>query len=448
MTLTKQSAIPNFKMIWFVALPIMLSMLAQNIVSTTDTAFLGHVGEVELGASAIGGIYYFVLFMIGFGFATGMQILIARRHGEKNLSAIGPIMENGLLFLWLTAAFLIGISLIFTPIVMPHILKSENLLQPTINFLNIRIFALFFGMVNVSFRAFHVGTANTRPLTYGAIIMAVTNIVLDYALIFGNLGFPKMGIEGAALASVIAEAVEAIYLIAYNSRAHIRKVYKLFYFKSFDIKVLKHTLEVSIFVMLQYFISLSTWFTFFIFIEKTGEQNLASSNIVRNVYGFITIPIWAYAAATSSFVSNAIGAGRVADVPSIIRKMVKISVITAFIIVIPVSILHKPILGIFTNNTELIKLSITSVFVILFTNIIFACSCVPFNGLSGTGRTKVAMFIEIITLMFYIAGLYIIVQLFPHQVAYAWFSEFIYWGFLLVFTLLYFRYGKWRETRI
>jgi putative MATE family efflux protein len=408
---------------------------------------MGRVGEIELGAAAIGGVYFHVLFMLGFGFATGMQILISRRRGENNLAAIGPIMETGLLFLWTMAAILVAGSLWLTPGILPGIISHESLLQPSIDFLNIRVFGLIFVFVNVSFRAFHVGTAHTRPLTCGSIIMAATNIVLDYILIFGKLGFPKMGIEGAALASVIAEAAEAIYLIAYNSRARIRKIYGLFRFRHIEFKLLMNTLNISVFVMLQYFISLSTWFIFFIVIEKTGEQNLASSNIIRSIYGFITIPVWAYAAVTSSFVSNAIGAGHAARVTAIIAKIVRLSFITSSAITLLTALSAKRILMIYTNNTELLNLSLPSIYVILGANVIFSCSCVFFNGVSGTGKTKTAMFIEIISLAFYMAALYLLVYLFPEHVTFAWFSELVYWMILLILSLLYLRFGKWQISK-
>ena len=74
----------TYNNIWQISYPIILSLVAQNVVNVTDTAFLGRVGEVELGASAIGGLFYISIFMLGFGFGTGAQILIARRNGEKN----------------------------------------------------------------------------------------------------------------------------------------------------------------------------------------------------------------------------------------------------------------------------------------------------------------------------------------------------------------------------
>ncbi len=83
------------KEIWNVSYPIFLGLLAQNIINVTDTAFLGRVGEVELGASAMGGLFYICVFTIAFGFSVGSQILIARRNGEGRYKDVGPVMIQG-----------------------------------------------------------------------------------------------------------------------------------------------------------------------------------------------------------------------------------------------------------------------------------------------------------------------------------------------------------------
>lgn len=72
------------KEIWNVTYPIFLGLLAQNVINVTDTAFLGHVGEVALGAAAMGGLLYICVYTVAFGFSVGSQILIARRNGEGN----------------------------------------------------------------------------------------------------------------------------------------------------------------------------------------------------------------------------------------------------------------------------------------------------------------------------------------------------------------------------
>src|ERR1051325_11634587 len=79
------------------AYPVMIGSVAITVLNITDTIFLGRVGEVELGASALGGVFYFALVMVGLGIGTGTQIQIARRAGEKNYSAIGEIFDQSLL---------------------------------------------------------------------------------------------------------------------------------------------------------------------------------------------------------------------------------------------------------------------------------------------------------------------------------------------------------------
>ncbi|MBQ5664109.1 MAG: MATE family efflux transporter, partial [Bacteroidaceae bacterium] len=82
------------KEIWSIALPIMLGYMAQTIINFTDTAFLGHLGVIALGASMLAGLFYFVFTTVATGFAVGIQIMVARRFGEKKYDRIGVIFEH------------------------------------------------------------------------------------------------------------------------------------------------------------------------------------------------------------------------------------------------------------------------------------------------------------------------------------------------------------------
>jgi putative MATE family efflux protein len=195
----------TYKYIWVVSFPVILSLLAQNFTNLIDTVFLGRVGEVELGASAIGGILYFTLFTLGFGFSIGSQILISRRNGEKNYGDIGPIFEKTMYFLIIIGIVIIIFTRFISPLLLKRIISSPHIYKATFEFLDYRIWGIFFAFINTAFRAFYVGIIRTKYLTYSAIIIAFVNIALDYVLIFGNFGFPAMGISGAAIASVIAE---------------------------------------------------------------------------------------------------------------------------------------------------------------------------------------------------------------------------------------------------
>ena len=201
------------KQIWSVSYPILLSLLAQNVINVTDTAFLGHVSEVALGASAMGGLFYICVFTIAFGFSTGSQIVIARRNGEGRYSDVGPVMIQGIMFLFVMALLLFGFTKAFGGNIMRLLVSSESIYEGTMEFLNWRIYGFFFSFINVMFRALYIGITRTKVLTINAIVMALTNVVLDYALIFGKFGLPEMGIIGAAIASVLAEASSILFFV-------------------------------------------------------------------------------------------------------------------------------------------------------------------------------------------------------------------------------------------
>ncbi len=118
-----------------------------------------------------------------------------------------------------------------------------------------------------------------------------------------------MGIKGAAIASVIAEAASLLFFLIYTYITVNLKKYGLNRLRSFDPVLLMRILSISCFTMLQYFLSMATWFVFFVAVERLGQRELAIANIVRSIYIVMLIPVNALATTTNSLVSNAIGAG-------------------------------------------------------------------------------------------------------------------------------------------
>ena len=115
------------KEILTIAYPILISLVMEQAIGMTDTAFLGRVGEIELGASAIAGVYYIAIFMIGFGFSIGSQILMARRNGEKRYFEIGDIFYQGVYFMIFLAAAAFTLTELITPWLLPKMLSSQNI---------------------------------------------------------------------------------------------------------------------------------------------------------------------------------------------------------------------------------------------------------------------------------------------------------------------------------
>ena len=300
----------NYKSIWKIALPIILSNVALNVITVTDTIFLGQVNHIALGAAGNAGIFYFVLILTGVGLSTGAQIIMGRRNGEKNFSQIGAIFDQTIYLLSFISLLVFILLQFIAPILLENITSSPAIYTATVEFLYYRSFGVLFHFLNFVFIAFYVGTTNTKILIHTTIAMMLVNVFFDYALIFGNFGFPRMEIKGAAIASVLAELVAFCYLVVYTHKNAFVKQFQLFKFKKINWEIINKTTKVGSPIMLQNFLAISSWFIFFMIIEKLGEKELAISHIIRSIYMVLMIPLFGFSSATNTLVSNLIGQKR------------------------------------------------------------------------------------------------------------------------------------------
>ena len=260
--------------------------------------------------------------------------------------------------------------------------------------------------------------------------MMIVNVFLDYSLIFGNFGFPKMGIKGAALASVISEICALGFLIVFTLKKIDLNKYNLFNFSKFDIEILKRITKVGGPMMLQNFLSISSWFIFFIIIEKIGERELAISHIIRSIYMVLMIPLFGFSSATNTLVSNLIGQGNKHLVLTLVKKVTFLSLGCTSIALLFNIFLPTQIIGFYTSDSSLIQETVQTLNVISGTMFSFAIAFIFFNGVSGTGDTQTALLIEFITISIYLVATYYIAIILQSSLPIVWCSEFIY------FTLL------------
>jgi Na+-driven multidrug efflux pump len=297
-------------------------------------------------------------------------------------------------------------------------------------------------------RSFFVGIQLTRYIGLGAFLVAGTNFVLDWLLIFGNMGLPQMGLEGAALASVLAEVAGLTYYVIIILKRIDLKKYNLFAFKKPQWQIASQTLNLSIFTMFQNLVSLSAWFLFFVIIEKTGEKNLAASNIVRSYYIMMISPVWAYGSSVSTLISNAIGAKQRRYVYRIIQRVIIFGVITSVVTFIPILVSAKGIMSLYTTDIDLINLGFKSLYVVGVACILHSVAWTVFSAISATGNTMIALFVESSTLVCYLAMVYLFASKFPNRIEIIWSAENIYQILLLVFSILYLRTGHWKKKEI
>lgn len=442
-----KSSIKN-KAIWSIAYPIIFGNLAQTLITLTDTAFLGRVSPVALGASMMAGIYYYVFSTLAWGFSIGVQIIVARRLGEGKLNRIGVIFEHGLVFVFLLSTGLFLIQHYFSDALLQKVIQSPNIYAAAIEYMDYRHYGIIFVCFNFLFRALYIGLSSTKVISFSTLLMAVVNIFLDYVLVFGKWGFPHMGVGGAALASVCAEISALLFFVLYTLARLPLKTYALFAFHKLEGWLMKSILKLAFPTMIQKLLSFGTWFIFFVLVEHMGELPIAISGIVRSAYMLIMIPVFAFGATANTLTSRLIGEGKQAEVMPTLLKTWKLS----FVCILPVLLCSiffpYSILSIYTNDTSLAVASIPSLYIICIASVSMSFGMTFFEAVSGTGNTIQALWLEFIVLLAYTFSVWFFAYKIGTRVELVWTSEITYGTIIGLVSLGYIKYAHWQKKII
>ena len=423
-----------------VAAPILFGSAVQTGILITDTAFLGHLGKLPLAASAIAGLLYFVFAMLFWGFSTGLQILIARRNGEQHYREIGSLVSHAQVMMWSLAIFLFIVLMLSLRSMLAFMVKDPDVALQAYDYLQVRIFGYFFCSLNFSFRGFYVGIGRTRVITFVTFSMLVVNIFLDYVLIFGKLGFPEMAMRGAALASVIAELVGLLVFLFFTLQKIDWRRYWFFTYGAFRRRIAKDLLRTGAPLLIQSSVNFFSWFVFFLIIEKMGVLELAVSNLLRSVLVTYFIPINGFCAATSTFVGFLYGSKHNERIIPFVKRALWLTSLSILLVVIPVLLFPNAILGIFSDEQEIIAAAIPIVYLISLSIFGQGIGNILFYAVMGLGRTLQAFYIDMFVLVVYIFSVWLFALGLHGTLFEVWCADFVYAGLLIVLLLLYIRH--------
>jgi MATE family multidrug resistance protein len=438
----------SYRQILAMALPISLAMLVPQINFITNNIFLGGLGERQLASAGITGVFYLIFAVAGNGLNNGLQALIARRAGQNLHHEIGEVFFHGI-WVALGFAFLgIAITTFAAPPLLNSMIRDPLIAEEVISFLRIRIWGLPLLYLYVMRNALLVGTNQTRLLIWGTLAEALTNIALDYALIYGHWGFPALGFNGAAYASIVAEGVGlvVIYVIIHINGIH--RDFSLFENIKWRMDMARTIVVRSAPLMAQFILSIATWEYFYLLIEHHGSQALAISNTMRNIFGVVGIFAWAFAATTNTMVSNIIGQGREAEVLPLVRKIMWVSVGFSTIMIMLLNINPGSYLAIYGQGPQFVEAALPVLRIVSMALWMMAVGTVWLNAVTGTGNTVVNLVIEIITLVIYIIYVYVVLEYLNLSIVWGWGSEWVYWISMFSMSLVYMLSGRWRGKKI
>ena len=202
------------------AYPVIIGMIGHTLVGFVDNAMVGQLGTSELAAISLGNSFVFLAMAFGIGFSTAITPLIAESDAKKNKSNTKSILSNGILVCIFLGAVLMIIVLIAKPIIY-YMGQSEevvNLAYPYITLVAISLFPL---IIFQSFKQFSDGLSFTKIAMISTVIANLINVVINYILIYGKFGFPKLELVGAGIGTLISRVIMVliiIYLIKSNPK--------------------------------------------------------------------------------------------------------------------------------------------------------------------------------------------------------------------------------------
>ena len=435
----------KYKTLLGVALPMMVSGFIQSIVLITDASFISRYSTDAFDALGNGGLIYITLYMMLVGMSDGSQIIIARRIGENRIDAIGRIFGTTVFTLLMIGTILFLVLHFLIPDWIISYSANKNIASLQGEFLNIRSFSLFFAVITLSIQAMLIAKGKTVVVLIAALITASTNVILAYSLIFGNFGLPRMGIEGAALASTLADACSMTFLIIYLYFSIERREYRLFSYFSFQLKSFIELLKVGTPLLIQGFFALATWTMFFTWIEQKGQFDLTVSQNIRSIYFLAFVPIWGFAGTTKTYISQYIGSGQFDALP-IIQRRIQLLTFGFLLITFHGALLYPEALIRMINPEDMyIHKSAEILRLVSCSILLYGLVSVYFQTIHGSGNTLVSMSIEIVSVGIYTIFSYLFIKVFQWDIYWIWTVEYIYFSILGGLSLFYLTFYNWKK---
>ena len=436
------------KQILAISLPIALAIMVPQVNFVINNIFLGALSSEALAIGGITGVFYLIFGVMGQGLNNGLQALISRRAGENRVDEIGVLFNQGVIISIFLSVIAITFTYFIAPSIFHSVLHDTQRANNVIEFLKIRIWGIPFLFIYQMRNALLVGTNQSNFLIIGTATEAAFNIFFDYSFIFGHFGFTAMGLNGAAYASIISEVMGlfVIYLVIHYQKIGAR--FELF--KDFEIKwdYIKLILVQSSPIMMQYMISIISWEIFYILIEHRGEQSLAVSNSMRNIFGFFGSFTWAFAATSNTMVSNIIGQNMQDKVIPLINKIAKWSFGFALCICIILNVFAHQFLSIYGQGEGFMQEGIPVLRVVSIALLLMSIATIWLNGVTGTGQSKINLAIEFIAIIIYLIYAYLTIEYYQFPITIGWMCEIIYWLTLLIPSYLYIKSNRWKDKKI
>ena len=335
------------------SLPIMIGQLIQTFYNLVDTLWVGRLGSEAVAAVSISFPIVFLMISLAAGLTIAGTTLIAQNKGAGNDEAVDRILAQLISFIGILSVVLAFIGFVFSEQFITWMGAEAQIIGDATGYLRIIFVGIPFMFIFFIFSAALRGIGDTVTPMVMTLFSVILNVILDPLLIFGIGPFPEMGVQGAALATIIARAIAAVYalMILISGKKNLR--FKLEYLK-FDFKIIKRVIKIGIPSSVQQSMLSISQIAMTSIVAAFGTATLAAYGIGNRVISIASMLIMGVSAATTTMVGQNIGAGEKKRSEDIAKVSLSLTFAVLTVLGILVFIIPNQLIGVFNKESDVL----------------------------------------------------------------------------------------------
>jgi putative MATE family efflux protein len=437
------------KAIFLLAVPMVMEMALESLFAVVDIYFVNKVGEHAVATVVLTESILTIMYSVAWGLAMGVTAMVARRAGEKNFEAAGEIAAQAILIS-------IGFSLIISVIgiLFPKELLSFMGAQPEAVDTGFRFTQIMLG-TNIVIVLLFVNNAVFRGAGDAAVAMRalwlanIINIILDPLLILGIGPFPKMGVNGAAVATTIGRGIGVAYQLYHLSKGNgLVKIYRKHFVANWEI--IRQLFKISAGGMGQFIIGSCSWIFLNKIIAESGDSKVVDGyGTAIRICIFTILPAWGMANAAATLVGQNLGAGLPERAEKSVWRTAFITAIFFLLVGIIFFLFGENLMRFFSNDPVVVSTGTQCLYILSVGYLFFAYGMVISQSFNGAGDTMTPTILNLFVFWaLQIPLAYLLAKIWHWGPTGVYVSIGVSEAVLAVVAIILFKKGKWKKIKV
>ncbi len=394
-TVAHVAARGSIREVALLAAPAVVSMLSVTLMWTSDTFFVGRLGSAEQGAVGFSGAVAWTILSFIIGTLSAVQTFVAQHVGARSLRGAGEMTWQGL-YLGLLAALPAALVGFFATPIFGALHVAPELLQPSVDYFRIRLLGAGGVFFTYALEGYLRGVGDTRTPMVVTFIANGVNIFLDYCLILGNLGFPRLGVPGAALTTIIAGFVQAAILFVISERRGLREGHLERAIVPPRRRQLIKLGRVGLPVGIQWVLEMGSWTVFTTFVARLGEVQAAAHQVAIAVCHVSFMPGYGISVAATTLVGQYLGAGDRQSALRSAQSALRLAVVFMAVMGVIFFARRRELIAIFNRDPLVVAMGAKLLIIAAMFQVFDATNLVLSGALRGAGDTRFPMVASIV----------------------------------------------------